>query len=103
VREQTYPGGSSEATFTPPSGGSGITLTAAPPDTNQPETEIPNRYCTATKIHGLSAFRCFDTIAFSRSTEIFGPRAIYTIAMAGRRADYQTYERLVNSFRLISG
>lgn len=103
AHKRTYSGGASVTTFTPPAGARGITITAWPSGSDQPGTDIPNSHCVATRVHGLPAFRCFNTIASSTSTEIFGFKAVYSLGTAGRWADYRTYNRLVNSFRLIVG
>lgn len=95
--------GSLSTVFAPRHGGGTITVTVLPSEPDGPQiSDVPNGHCQAIQnSSGLAGMRCFDTLSFNTYTVYFGPTATYRISVTGKGGD-KVYNRLVQSFRLIS-
>ena len=101
--QRTGTDGALVTTFTPADGGAGIEVIVKTDEGNGAESaDIPNTRCEPVTIHGLSGTRCFDTISFSISTTLVGRGKTYIIAASGKRLDQNIYQRLLDSFRIVS-
>lgn len=93
----------SVTTLMPRRGGTGITITVGPADANNPITsDIPSGHCQFIQQGGLTGARCFNTFSFTTYTVFFGANVTYTISV-GKGGNLTVYNRVVKSFRLISG
>lgn len=103
VNERSAADGSLTTVFAPRHGGGNITVTVIPAGPDGPQiSDVPNGHCQPiTNDSGLAGMRCFDTLSFNTYTVYFGPSATYRISTTQRSS--KVYERLVQSFRLLSG
>lgn len=104
----TEQGGASDerlvTTFAPPDGGSGITVTVAPADTDEDASlDLPNRRCEEVTLAGLSGRRCFETLSLTTSTTLFGSGRRFVISARVRGLDPAVYEHVLATFSLLGG
>jgi len=99
------PGASGEfiTKFTPAAGDASIVIAVRPIDPDQKEPiDLPNTRCQLVTLGGLSGVRCFDTISLSGSTTVAGKDVQFIITTTGKRPDEKLYQRLLDSFQLIT-
>jgi hypothetical protein len=92
----------STVSFTPPNGGTGISVTARPGDATPSGggSDIPNTRCGPVRVGGLSGTRCLDTISFAISTTLTGRGMSYTLSTSGKGGNLSVYQRMLDTFRM---
>jgi hypothetical protein len=102
ANERAEANGRRVTTFVPAAGGAGVTVIAQPGGAPADSADLPNTRCQPVSVGGLPGTRCLDTISMTTTTTLTTQGTTYLIVAPGRRLDQQIYQRLLDSFRLIS-
>jgi hypothetical protein len=85
-----------------PEGGAGIVVAVRPLDPEQREPiDLPNTRCKPVNVGGASGVRCFDTISLGGTTTLMSKDRQFIIATSGKRLDQDTYQRFLDSFKVL--